>query len=212
VTDTSATQRASAPQDIAGWAGWVVFAGIMLILLGAFQAIEGLVAVFDQGYYLVGPEGLVVNIDYTAWGWVHLILGIVAVAAGIGLIMGNSAARIVGVGLAVLSAILNLAFLAAYPVWSIIIIALDIVIIYAIRPWPSAQEMTRATGPTDIGSSRGECPAKNTQRSSVTAASALLRTYVRLRASPSTVDLTGVGRRVTGEQGWMEERHAALTA
>jgi hypothetical protein len=57
VTDTSATQRASAPQDVTGWAGWVVFAGIMLILLGAFQAIEGLVAVFGQAYYLVGPEG-----------------------------------------------------------------------------------------------------------------------------------------------------------
>ena len=74
--------------------------------------------------------------------------------------MGNMAARIVGVGLAVLSALLNLAFLAVYPAWSIIVVALDIVIIYAIRPWPSAQEMTRVTGPTGIGSSRGGCRRK----------------------------------------------------
>ena len=54
------------------------FAGIMLIMLGIFQAIEGLVAIFDNGYYLVRPNGLVVNVDYTAWGWLHLIIGLIA--------------------------------------------------------------------------------------------------------------------------------------
>jgi uncharacterized membrane protein len=123
---------ASTRPEMTRWAGWVVFAAIMMILLGAFQAIEGLVAIFDKGYYLVGPEGLVVNVDYTAWGWVHLILGVAAVAAGFGLIAGNMAARVVGVVVAVLSAILNLAFLAAYPVWSTIVITLDVIVIYAI--------------------------------------------------------------------------------
>jgi hypothetical protein len=118
--------------QVTGWTGWVVFAGLMLVMLGLFQAIEGLVAIFDQGYYLVGSEGLVVNVDYTAWGWVHLILGVLAIAAGFGLIAGNMAARVVGVILAVLSAILNLAFIAAYPVWSIIVIAIDVIVIYAI--------------------------------------------------------------------------------
>jgi hypothetical protein len=51
--------------QVTGWAGWVAFAGIMLILLGFFQAIEGLVAIFDKGYYPVTPNGLVVNVDYT---------------------------------------------------------------------------------------------------------------------------------------------------
>jgi hypothetical protein len=118
--------------QVTGWTGWVVFAGLMLVMLGLFQAIEGLVAIFDQGYYLVGSEGLVVNVDYTAWGWVHLILGVLAIAAGFGLIAGNMAARVVGVILAVISAILNLAFIAAYPVWSIIVIAIDVIVIYAI--------------------------------------------------------------------------------
>lgn len=124
--------RPSSAPVVSGWTGWVVFAGVMLILLGAFQAIEGLVAVFDRGFYLVGSEGLIVNVDYTVWGWVHLILGMVAVAAGIGLTKGNTAARMLGVVLAVISAILNLAFLAAYPIWSTIVIAVDIIVIYAI--------------------------------------------------------------------------------
>jgi hypothetical protein len=94
--------------------------------------IEGLVAIFNQGYYLVGPAGLVVSVDYTWWGWVHLILGVVAVAAGFGLIAGNMAARVVGVIVAMISAVLNLAFLAAHPFWTTIIIVIDVIIIYAI--------------------------------------------------------------------------------
>jgi hypothetical protein len=115
-----------------GWVGWVVFAGLMMIMLGFFQAIEGLVAIFDDGYYLVRPDGLVVNVDYTTWGWLHLIVGVLAVAAGVGLIAGNIVARVVAVVLALLSAVLNLVFIAAYPVWSTIVIAVDVIVIYAI--------------------------------------------------------------------------------
>jgi hypothetical protein len=104
----------------------------MMILLGAFQVIEGLVALFNRGYYLVTESGLVLNINYNAWGWFHLILGVIAVAVGFGLLVGNPVARVVGVILAVLSAIVNLAFIAAYPVWSTIVIAVDIIVIYAI--------------------------------------------------------------------------------
>jgi hypothetical protein len=136
MTDTSTSRgaaRASGrPDEISGWTGWVVFAGIMLAMMGAFQVIEGLVAIFNQCYYLVGPAGLVVSVDYTWWGWVHLILGVVAVAAGFGLIAGNMAARVVGVIVAMISAVLNLAFLAAYPFWASIIIVVDVVVIYAI--------------------------------------------------------------------------------
>ena len=118
--------------EVSGWAGWVIFAAIMLMLLGFFQAIEGLVALFKKDYFLVGSNGLVVNVDYTTWGWVHLILGILAVLAGAGLLTGNIVARSLGVILAVISAVLNLAFIAAYPLWSVIVIILDVIIIYAI--------------------------------------------------------------------------------
>jgi hypothetical protein len=122
----------TAGDEITGWTGWVAFGGVMMILLGFFQAIQGLVALFDSDYYLVTASGLVVNVDYTAWGWVHLIIGIGAIAAGIGLMMGNMVARVAGIALAVVSAIVNLGFIAAYPIWSTVIIAVDVIVIYAI--------------------------------------------------------------------------------
>ena len=114
------------------WTGWIVFAAIMMVLLGAFQVIEGIVALFRDDYYIVGPSGLLVEMDYTAWGWVHLLLGIILLVAGFGLLTGNVVARIAGIALAALSAIVNLAFIAAYPLWGIIIITLDVIVIYAI--------------------------------------------------------------------------------
>src|SRR3954454_19202761 len=83
-----------------GWTGWVVFGGIMMIMLGAFQIIEGLVALFHQGFYLVGPQGLVVDVNYNTWGWVHTIIGVVAILTGVGLLAGNMAARVVGIAVA----------------------------------------------------------------------------------------------------------------
>ena len=67
---SSPSYATTGSDDVSGWAGWVVFAGIMLIMLGAFQVIEGLVALFDEGYYLVAPSGLVLSVDYNTWGWV----------------------------------------------------------------------------------------------------------------------------------------------
>jgi len=131
-TRSDTADHASGTGEVTGWAGWVGFAGIMLIMLGIFQAIEGFVAIFDNGYYLVRPNGLVINVDYTAWGWLHLIIGLIAVAIGLGLMAGNMIARIAGVIIAVISATLNLLFIGAYPVWSTIIIAVDVIVIYAI--------------------------------------------------------------------------------
>ena len=114
------------------WAGWVVFAGLILAMSGAFQVIMGLVALIDQGFYLVNQHGLVVQVSYTTWGWTHMIVGLVSILAGIGLFIGNMAARVAGVALAFISALTNLAFISAYPVWSTIVIALDVIVIYAV--------------------------------------------------------------------------------
>jgi hypothetical protein len=129
---TSAREASRAIPEPTGWVGWIQFAAIMMVMMGIFHAIEGLVALFDDGYYLVGPNGLTVNVDYTTWGWTHLVLGIVVVAAGIGLFAGQMWARVVGIGLAGLSAIVNFGFIAAYPFWSTIVIALDVFIILAL--------------------------------------------------------------------------------
>ncbi|MGY1742975.1 MULTISPECIES: DUF7144 family membrane protein [unclassified Blastococcus] len=136
MTDTSHQRptESSAPyaEPVSAWAGWVVFGGVMMVLLGAFQIIEGLVALFDDGFYAVTSDGLVVDVDYNTWGWVHLAIGIIAVLTGLGLLAGNMLARVVGVGIAMLSAIVNLAFISAYPVWSTIMIVLNVIVIFAI--------------------------------------------------------------------------------
>ena len=115
-----------------GWYGMVVFAATMMVMLGTFHAIAGLVALFRDDYFLVTRSGLVIDVDYTTWGWVHLLLGILVVAAGAALFAGATWARVVAVAVAMLSALLNLAFLSAYPLWSVIMIAIDVLVIYAV--------------------------------------------------------------------------------
>jgi hypothetical protein len=129
--DTSRVAYGNTP-DPTGWTGWVVFASFMMILLGTFQAIEGLVALFDDGFYLVGSRGLVVDVNYNVWGTIHLLLGVLVLVAGVGVLSGNLAARTLGVILASLSALANIVFVEAYPIWSILIITVDVLVIYAL--------------------------------------------------------------------------------
>jgi len=121
----------SEPEPTA-WVGFVVFGGIMMLMMGGFQAIEGLVALFRQDYYFVTRSGLLLSMDFTAWGWIHLIIGLAAVGTGFGVLMGQMWARVLGIVIAVLSALVNIAFLSAYPVWCVIVIATDILVIYAL--------------------------------------------------------------------------------
>jgi hypothetical protein len=124
--------RTSGNEQPSGWVGWITFAAFMLIIVGCFHAIQGLVALFDDQKFLVTDSGLIVSADYTTWGWVHLIGGIILALAGLSLFAGRLWARIVGVIAAMVSALVNVAFLSAYPIWSAIMIALDILIIWAI--------------------------------------------------------------------------------
>lgn len=112
--------------------GLLWFAGTVLALVGALQAIQGIVALADPGYYDAPASRLAVDVGYTTWGWVHLVIGIVALATGLGLLTGNVVARFAGVALAVISAVVNLAFVAANPWWSFLAIAFDVLVIYAI--------------------------------------------------------------------------------
>ena len=128
---TSSPAHANADKPT-GWIGWVMFASFMMFLMGSFQVVEGLVAIFNRSYYQVTSDHLVVHVNYTTWGWVHLLLGAVVLISAGGILVGNTAARTVGVVLAGLSAIVNLLFVAAYPFWSLLLIALDVLVIYAL--------------------------------------------------------------------------------
>jgi hypothetical protein len=129
--DTSGAAYDESPPPTA-WTGWVVFASAMMLLLGSFQIVQGVVAIFDDGFYHVTEGGLVIDVDYTAWGWTHLLLGVLIVVCGLGVLTGNIVARTVGVLLAGLSALVNLAFIEAYPIWSILVIAIDVLVIFAL--------------------------------------------------------------------------------
>jgi hypothetical protein len=114
-----------------GWVGWVFFAGFMLALNGVLQAIAGLTALLKDDYYLV-TERAILSVNYTAWGWIHLIMGIVVLCAGVALFKGSMWARVVGVIAATLSFIAQFAFVSAYPIWSITAMVISILVIYAL--------------------------------------------------------------------------------
>ena len=114
-----------------GFSGWGWFAGGLLGLVGLFQIMTGIVALASS-HYTFPARNLVIHASYSTWGWVHLILGIVMLVTGGGLVFGSMVARVVGVALAALSAIVNLLFMPASPFASTLIIALDVFMIYAI--------------------------------------------------------------------------------
>ena len=111
--------------------GWVVFASIMLIMAGVFGIIDGLVALINDEVYLV-TEDQIVAFDFTTWGWIHLIVGIIVTTAGFAVMSGQLWARMVGVLAATASAIAQIAFITAFPLWSVLIIGIDVLIIYGL--------------------------------------------------------------------------------
>ena len=123
-----------ATQD-SSWSGWIVFAGFVLILVGAMDALQGLVAIIKDEYVVATAKGLAI-VDVTTWGWVTLLWGALLVLVGFGLLGGAGWARwlaIIGVGL---NAIGQIAFMAnypqAYPLWNILIVTLNILVLYAL--------------------------------------------------------------------------------
>ncbi len=130
-TTRSAANAATAPRRSATAVGFTVFAGAMMIMLGLFQAFQGLVALFNDKFYVAGQKWLF-EFDVTAWGWIHLIVGLVVAVAGYFVFQGAVWARSVGVAVAGISALLNFMWLPYYPIWSLLIIALDVLVIWAL--------------------------------------------------------------------------------
>jgi hypothetical protein len=124
-----------APDRHEPWTGWIVFAGFVIIIVGVMDALQGIAAIFHDEYIVATAKG-VAFLDVTAWGWTSLIWGAVLVLAGMGLLGGAGWARwlaIIGVGI---NAIQQVAFMAnypqAYPLWDILIVALNILVLFAL--------------------------------------------------------------------------------
>lgn len=114
-----------------GWTGWITFAGVMLIIGGSLGLIFGIIAAVNDNWVVFANRGAV-SLDLSTWGWVHVIVGAIVLLAGFGVFTGNILARIVGVAVAIVSLIANFLWLPVYPVWAIIIITIDVLVIWAL--------------------------------------------------------------------------------
>lgn len=111
--------------------GWVAFAAILLIIRGVLEGIAGLTALLKNNFYLVREESLLV-FDFTTWGWINLLIGLVLLWTGVSLLHGANWARVVAIFLASMALIANLLFITAYPLWSILAVVLYSMIIYGL--------------------------------------------------------------------------------
>jgi len=134
MASTQYDSKQSGPQ-VSGWAtGGLVFAASILTLAGTFQVLAGLVALFNDEFYVVA-RNYTFDLDISGWGWIHLIIGAGMVAAGLGLFGGKSWAGMTAIVLAMLSALSNFFFIPYYPIWALVVIALAVWVIWALtRP------------------------------------------------------------------------------
>ena len=133
------------PATVSSWAvGWTAFAAIVMVITGIFHAMAGIsILAADEDFFVV-ENGWVYELNTTAWGWIHIIGGLVVLLAGIGLFTGNLVARAVAIVLAGISIIVNFAWLPYYPVWSIVMIALAVAVIWALTT--HGDDLARSTG------------------------------------------------------------------
>lgn len=124
----------------AGANGWIAFAGIVLFLNGCFGALYGLAAVLNDKVVTVGGGTGVTVWDFTAWGWIQMAIGVVMAIVAVGLFTGNRAARWFAVGIAMVSALSQFGIISAFPLWAILVIVLDVVVIYQlVARWEPAR-------------------------------------------------------------------------
>jgi hypothetical protein len=127
----SAPPRAPSGKDVA-WLGWVIFVGIMLLCSGLITVVQGLVALFNDDFYQVAASSLAVGVNYTVWGWALVVVGAGLLAAGLGVILGYPWARFVAIVVILINMLVNLGFDAANPLWTVIVVAFEVLALYAL--------------------------------------------------------------------------------
>jgi hypothetical protein len=128
MSDEAYPSRVQGQETTSGTAvGFILFAAIMMIMVGVFQALQGLIAIFENEFY-VATRNYLFQFDATTWGWIHLLVAF----AGWGLLSGRTWARVLGITVALLSATANFLFIPYYPFWALLLVTLDIFVIWAI--------------------------------------------------------------------------------
>jgi len=134
------THQGAVHAHTSGWAiGFATFAGVIMAISGSFQFFEGLAAIINPNYFVVA-HNYAFYVNATTWGWINLIVGAIVALSGFYVFSGSIWARVVGITLAVLSAIANFFYIPVYPVWSLLIIALDIAVIWALSVYNRPEE------------------------------------------------------------------------
>ena len=128
---TSGEYRASYTEQ-SGWIGWIIFAAVFMVTVGGLNIIQGLAALFRDDPFWVLGNGDVVTFNISTWGWIHLLFGILLIIVGVLLLRGSAFARVVGIVLVALNMMAQFGFATLYPFWSLIVIAIDVAIIYAL--------------------------------------------------------------------------------
>jgi hypothetical protein len=124
------------------WAGWVAFAAVLMALIGVLDVLQGLIAIVRDDYYLLAPEQIIV-FDLTTWGWIMLIWGIVVAVAGYALVTGAGWARWFTIVVASLNLLVQLGFVGSnqYPLWSLAVMAMNVLVLYALTVrWSDVKE------------------------------------------------------------------------
>ena len=129
------TESRQQPPQVSGWAlGGIAFAATMMVLIGVFQALAGLVAIFNDEFYVV-TQNYTFDLDVTVWGWLHLVVGLAVLATGFGLFGRRPWAGVAAIMLCMLSALTNFFFIPYYPIWSLVVIGLAVWVIWSVtRP------------------------------------------------------------------------------
>jgi hypothetical protein len=130
------------PHAPGGSNGWVRFGGIIMVVGGAFAVVEGVLALVAPSTYIL-TRGGVVGVGLPVWGWLHVVLGVLVLATGAGLLRREIPgwARAAGTALVAINIVVQLAWLPASPIWSIIVITLDVVVLYALFvAWDGVRE------------------------------------------------------------------------
>jgi hypothetical protein len=128
-------------------AGWIGFAGILLVIVGSIDFFQGLIALFEDEYFIVTASGFLV-VDLTSWGWILLIWGVLLVLAGLGLASGQGWARWLAIVVVGLNFIVQLGFLgnSQYPLWSLTVMALNVIVLFALTArWSESAADLRTT-------------------------------------------------------------------